>query len=72
MNETNFVSKSKSVVEVCLPEQWRLYQMYISVMSRVYYLDIPKKYEELSSKKPPIHVKPFSDFFKEVYELLDI
>lgn len=37
MAETNYQSKTKSVVEVCLPDQWRLYQMYISQMSRIYY-----------------------------------
>lgn len=65
MAETNFVSKSMSVVEVCLPEQWRLYQMYISQMSRIYYLDLPDKYAELPEKFPHIQVKPFSEFFKE-------
>lgn len=65
MAETNFVSKSMSVVEVCLPDQWRLYQMFISQMTRIYYLDMPKKYEELPEKFPHIQVKPFSDFFNE-------
>lgn len=65
MAETNFVSKSNSVVEVCLPEQWRLYQMYISQMSRIYYFDLPEKYAELPNKFPHIQVRPFADFFKE-------
>lgn len=63
--ETNYVSKNNSVVEVCLPDQWRLYQMYISQMTRIYYLDIPKKYEELIEKFPYIAVKPFCEFFLE-------
>lgn len=70
MAETNFVSKSLSVVEVCLPEQWRLYQMFVSQMTRIYYLDIPQKYEELPHKFPFIQVKPLSKFFAEKEELL--
>jgi hypothetical protein len=63
--ETNYVAKNNSVVEVCLPDQWRLYQLYISKMTRIYYLDIPKKYEELVLKFPYIEVKPFYEFFIE-------
>jgi hypothetical protein len=70
MAETNFQKESLSVVEVCLPDQWRLYQMYISRMTRVYYFDMPKKYEELNDKFPHIKVKPFSDFFVEKAQLI--
>lgn len=70
MAETNFVSRNNSVVEVCLPEQWRLYQMYISKMTRIYYLDLPDKYAELPAKFPHIQVKPFSEFFNEAALLI--
>ena len=65
LTETNFVSKDLSVVEVCLPEQWRIYQMYISRMTRIYYFDLPLKYAELPDRFPHIQVKHFASFFRE-------
>lgn len=66
--ETN-KQKDVSVVEVCLPGQWAAYQMYISRMHRIYYFDLPKKYEPLRSRYPYIAVLPFARFFSE-YEAL--
>lgn len=65
MAETN-KQKDVSVTEVCLPNQWIAYQMYIAQMFRVYYLDIPQKYLALRDRYPFIQVKPFGDFFFEV------
>jgi hypothetical protein len=70
MTETNYVGRNNSVVEVCLPDQWRLYQMYISKMKRIYYLDIPEKYTNLHLVYPFIQVKPFSLFFSEYLAIL--
>jgi hypothetical protein len=64
LTETN-KQKNKSVVEVCLPGQWKAYQMYIAPLFRVYYLDIPKKYEPLREKYPFIQIWPFAKFFSE-------
>jgi hypothetical protein len=58
--------KTASVVEVCLPEQWAIYQMFIAQLHRVYYFDPPGKYATLSTQYPFIHVKHFADFFDEV------
>lgn len=63
--ETN-KQKEKSVVEVCLPNQWMAYQMYIAQMFRVYYLDLPEKYVALKDRYPFIQVKQFGDFFFEI------
>lgn len=63
--ETN-KQQEASVVEVCLPNQWIAYQMYIAQMFRVYYLDPPDKYIGLKEKYPFIQVKPFGEFFNEV------
>lgn len=65
MAETN-KQKEKSVTEVCLPNQWMAYQMYIAQMFRVYYLDLPEKYVALKNRYPFIQVKQFGDFFFEV------
>lgn len=67
--ETNKV-KNTSVVEVCLPNQWTAYQMYIAQLFRVYYLDTPAKYIALKDRYPFIQVKPFGAFFSEV-ELIE-
>lgn len=64
MTETNKQNDS-SVVEVCLPGQWAVYQMYIAQMHRIYYLDVPQKYSVLNNTYPFIHVSPFAAFFGE-------
>jgi hypothetical protein len=69
LTETN-KQEDTSVVEVCLPGQWAAYQMYISLMFRIYYFDIPKAYEPLRDRYPYIPVWPFSRFFSE-YERLE-
>jgi hypothetical protein len=63
--ETN-KQQNVSVTEVCLPNQWTAYQMYIAQLFRVYYLDIPAKYVALKDRYPFIQVKPFGAFFSEV------
>lgn len=69
LSETKLDHRSKVVTEICLPDQWRIYQMFISQLTRVYYLDIPSKYEELNNYFPCIHVKKFGEFFYEYEEL---
>lgn len=68
MAETN-KQRDTSVVEVCLPNQWMAYQMYIAQMFRVYYLDVPGKYLALKERYPFIQVKPFGAFFREVEKI---
>ena len=63
--ETKLAHKTKEVTEICLPDQWRLYQLFISQLKRVYYLDMPEKYSELNNFFPKIHVKQFGEFFHE-------
>ena len=65
MAETN-KQKDVSVVEVCLPNQWMAYQMYIAQMYRIYYLDLPEPYVKLKETYPFIQVKQFGDFFFEI------
>jgi len=69
LTETNMQRKTMSVVEVCLPDQWAIYQMFISQLHRVYYFDPPNKYAKLATQYPFIQVKPFADFFDEVDRL---
>ena len=69
--ETKLDHKTKKVIEICLPDQWRLYQLFISQLKRVYYLDIPQKYLELNNYFPKIHVKQLGEFFHEKELLLE-
>lgn len=67
--ETLMKVKKLSVVEVCLPDQWRVYQRFLAKMTRVYYLDVPDKYRLLATGTPRIDVKPLGYFFTEAAAL---
>jgi len=67
--ETKTDRRRLEVVEICLPDQWRIYQMHIAQLTRIYYLDVPSTYERLNDVFPPLHVRPFGEFFFEVDEL---
>jgi hypothetical protein len=70
--ETKLDSKKREVVEICLPDQWRIYQLYVAKLKRIYYLDVPYAYKNLNSEFPPLAVKQFSDFFWEWDKLAPI
>jgi hypothetical protein len=65
LTETKTDKTRKIVTEICLPSQWRIYQMHIAQLKRIYYLDLPVSYEKLNRVFPPLHVKEFGEFFFE-------
>ena len=65
LSETNIKRSNMNVVDVCVPNQWGLYQKYISKLYRVYYLDVPTRTENLHLVEPYIQVKHLSEFFFE-------
>ncbi|WP_436076430.1 hypothetical protein [Microbacterium maritypicum] len=67
--ETNRQTQANTVTEVCLPDQWTAYQMYIAQLHRVYYFDVPDKYRRLRDTYPFLEVKTFADFFYEHAEI---
>ena len=69
LGETKLDHTKLEVTEICLPEQWRIYQMFIAQMSRIYYLDVPSAYKPLSKTFPRIYVLAFGDFFSEAESL---
>jgi len=70
-SETKLDSRSREVVEICVPDQWLAYQSLLAQMDRVYYFDIPQRYHELTVEFPDlIAIKPFADFFTEIGEVL--
>lgn len=70
LTETKLDRQSLRVIEICLPQQWKVYQRFVARLERVYYLDVPTKYAALASGYPAIAVKPFGDFFAEKDQLL--
>jgi len=58
-------SAKTGVVEVCLPDQWRIYQMFIAKMHTIYYLDLPYRYVDISREWPVIRIKSFGEYFAE-------
>src|SRR3990172_3567578 len=63
LTETKTDTKKHEVIEICLPDQWRIYQLHIAQLKRIYYLDVPVSYEKLNEVFPPLKVKPFGEFF---------
>jgi len=68
--ETKVGTESLKVTEICLPDQWTVYQMFISQLRRVYYLDTPVRYSTLPRFFPYIQVKALSAFFAEKRKLI--
>ena len=69
-SETKLGSASREVVEICVPDQWLAYQVYLATMDRIYYFDLPDRYSVLSRNFPVIQIKHFSEFFSESATLL--
>lgn len=69
-SETKLDSRSREVVEICVPDQWLTYQTLLAKMDRIYYFDTPNRYRELTRDFPStMQIRPFSDFFNETEEL---
>jgi hypothetical protein len=68
--ETKTDTKKREVIEICLPDQWRIYQMHIAQLKRIYYLDVPVSYARLNEVFPPLCVRPFGEYFVEVDTLI--
>ncbi len=71
ISETDYDKKKNIVKDICVQNQWINYQLFIAQIKRAYYLDVPKKYEELNNAFPKIHVRKFGQFFHESDELID-
>lgn len=70
-SETKLDSRSREVVEICVPDQWLVYQTLLAKMDRIYYFDLPERYRILASSYPEIiTIKQFGEFFSEREEVL--
>jgi hypothetical protein len=65
-SETKLDSRSLEVVEICVPDQWLAYQSLLATIDRIYYFDVPVRYQALTTQFPDvIAIKPFQEFFAE-------
>lgn len=70
-SETKLSLKTHEVVEICVPDQWIIYQSLLAKMERIYYFDMPDRYGELTKKYPElIKIQRFGDFFAEIEGVL--
>ena len=61
-SETKLDSRTLDVVEICVPDQWLIYQTLLAKMTCIYYFDMPVRYGELARAYPQtIDIKPISD-----------
>ena len=66
--ETKLDRASLDVIEICVPDQWRLYQRYVATIHRVYYLDPPAAYIALA---PDVEVRTIGEMFAELIAIRD-
>ena len=65
-SETKLDSRTLEVVEICVPDQWLAYQTFLAHLDRIYYFDIPDRYQTLTNQYPDVIViKQFGEFFNE-------
>ncbi len=65
-SETKLDSRNLEVVEICVPDQWLAYQSFLAHLDRIYYFDIPARYQVLTNQHPDVIViKQFGEFFNE-------
>jgi len=62
LTETKLDNKKLEVVEICLPWQWRLYQMHVACLWNVCYFDIPRAYRDLDRAFPRVGVSTIGEF----------
>lgn len=61
MAETKTDIVKREVVEICLSTQWKIYQLHIAQLWRIYYFDPPAAYLELNHFFPPLYVRPIAE-----------
>jgi len=71
--ETKLDSRSHEVVEICVPDQWLAYQSLLAHIHRIYYFDVPTRYQALTDAHPDlIQIKQFGQFFREKASVLGL
>ncbi len=72
-SETKLDLKSRKVIEICVPDQWLVYQSLLARMNRIYYFDVPVRYQDLMQQFPDLmSIKQFGEFFSEKEKVLSL
>jgi hypothetical protein len=50
--ETKLDANTHEVIEICVPDQWLIYQRYLTKIDNIYYFDLPEKYAQLQVNYP--------------------
>jgi hypothetical protein len=70
-SETKLAIKSLEVVEICVPDQWLVYQTLLTRMNQIYYFDAPYRHQELASAYPDlIPLQSFTEFLIQTGSIL--
>ena len=71
-SETKLDSQTKEVVEICVPDQWLAYQTLLARFDKIYYFDMPQRYQALTDMHPEIiEIRPFGEFFNQIESVVN-
>jgi hypothetical protein len=66
-SETKMDSRYLEVVEICVPDQWLVYQTLLAKLDKIFYFDVPERYQILTETYPDIiHICRFDEFFSQI------
>lgn len=68
--ETKRGSRTREVIEICVPRQLQMFQSRVAEISRIYYLDPPQVYLALATDFPRVEVRSFGEALGDLQELL--
>lgn len=71
-SETKRDTRTGEVIEICVPRQLQMFQARVAEISRIYYMDPPRVYLELSNDEPRIDVRSFGEALSDLPRLLDV
>jgi len=70
-SETKMDSRSLEVIEICVPEQWLVYQTLLAKLDKIFYFDVPERYQTLTKKYPQvIQILQFGEFFNQINQIV--
>ena len=70
-SETKRDSRTGAVTEICVPRQLQMFQARVAEMTRLYYLDPPQVYLDLTNAHSTrVSVKPFGEALGELHGIL--
>ena len=65
LSEASIDAKTGKVTEICLPWEWRLYQMHLASLRCVCYFDAPQNYLKLNRVFPPVRLVTIGELLQD-------